>query len=300
MKKQHIYFFQTESGPVKIGITFNVERRFKIAQTFNHERLQIIGTFPGNSKIEKTIQGMFREHHMRGEWFRGDKEITSIAKGIYDLDYEKQGGRLYPVLWRDYINSPTDICPFCFDRHFHGVLDGHSTTHCLKRFGFSVIQSKSGDCFSIEDGYIIRSRSQSETDSTFTQHRRPIKNRIQQYKQLLMLAFEAGIEAGLFNLDGEIFINDSNRNVTWHHNGNHLCKALFSNLGYQEIGISALLGLRTPNRNPVTFPDYRDSRHCQAWISGIYNLKLGKIMFDENYNPIDLYVSKYSESVFFQ
>jgi len=238
---------------------------------------------------------MFQKYHLRGEWFKGHKKIISIANGVCDLEYEEQAGKLYPILWRDFVDSQTDICPFCFDRHFHGVSDGHRSAHCLKRFGFSVIQSNSGEFFNAENGYIIRSRSQNEINPTIVKNRKPNNNRVQKYKQLLMLAFKAGLEAGVFNSDGEIFINDSNRNVTWHHKGNQLCKALFSNLGYQEIGISALFALMTPERNPITFPDYRDSRHCQAWVSGIYNFRLDKIMYDENYDSLDFYMSNYSE-----
>ena len=52
-----IYFVQqNENGPIKIGWTRNrVEKRVKILQNGNPDRLKIIYTMPGTIKHEKVI-----------------------------------------------------------------------------------------------------------------------------------------------------------------------------------------------------------------------------------------------------
>lgn len=295
MRTQYIYFFQIESGPVKIGTAFNVEERLKIAKTFSHEHVSIIGKFPGNNKIELTLHSILDGCRIRGEWFKGTEEVLSISKGIFDIGHEGDGSYIYPVLWREYLDSPTDICPFCFDRHFHGAIDGHRYVHCLKRYGFSTIRSKSGHCFNIENGYIIRSRNQKESGAPILKTRQVNRKRAEQYEELLMIAFNAGKNAKIFNSKGKFPSRDSSRHVTWNHRNVYLCKALFSNLGYNEIGISALLGLKTPNRNPVSFPDYRDNKHCDAWVYGIYNFKKNKLIYDNDSGYLEMYLSRYSE-----
>lgn len=295
MRKLHIYFFQTASGPIKVGIAYDVGKRLKIAETFNHEEITKIGSFPGNSKIEKFIHTKFDKHRIRGEWFRNNNELVNLARGIFDLDCQRDGNKFYPVLWRDYINSSTDACPFCFRKHSHGEGDGYRHAHCTRDYGFSVIETTSAHSFRRDDGYIVKSRKQQKITIAPPTSRFTNKARLNRYKKLLMLAFNSALSNRLFSLSGDIFISDSNRAVKWLHNDYHVCKALFSNLGYGEIGISVLFCLSNTNWDPVAFPDYRDSRHCEAWASGIYNFKSRSIIFNDGFDNLTFYCSKSAE-----
>ena len=55
------------------------------------------------------------------------------------------------VLYRD-PGEPTDPCPFCGGRHWHGPEDGHRSPHCTG--GVDV----TADGFRREDGYVVRTR----------------------------------------------------------------------------------------------------------------------------------------------
>jgi hypothetical protein len=82
-----VYFIQAESGPIKIGITDNIEKRKNELQTANHEKLTVLHYTTGGRALEKHLHERFNKFNKLGEWFWPDDEII---KFIYELTIEDQ------------------------------------------------------------------------------------------------------------------------------------------------------------------------------------------------------------------
>ena len=66
-----IYFIQSgENGPIKIGITRDVEARLKALQTAHPETLKLLGVRGGDTQDEASWHRRFHRQRLRGEWFR--------------------------------------------------------------------------------------------------------------------------------------------------------------------------------------------------------------------------------------
>ena len=68
-----IYFIQAESGPIKIGMATNLDRRICGLQTASFNRLKLIHSEKHNietaRKQEKRYHDAFSHYRIRGEWF---------------------------------------------------------------------------------------------------------------------------------------------------------------------------------------------------------------------------------------
>lgn len=63
---------------VKIGYAINIEKRLNELQVGNSSELKIINSFEGARILERHIQNYFWGNHIRGEWFKFDKEMLSL------------------------------------------------------------------------------------------------------------------------------------------------------------------------------------------------------------------------------
>ena len=65
-----IYAIQTESGPVKLGRAWDVERRLAALQNANHEALTLVWTFSFDRdvELETVVHRYFARDRIRGEW----------------------------------------------------------------------------------------------------------------------------------------------------------------------------------------------------------------------------------------
>jgi hypothetical protein len=81
-----VYFFQVPSGPIKIGFTHNLRKRFIATQTHNHESLALVAAFIAAISLEDRLLWMFRDLRIHGEWHRNHerihKEIERLAKEL--------------------------------------------------------------------------------------------------------------------------------------------------------------------------------------------------------------------------
>lgn len=69
----HVYFVRRgKSGPIKIGYSRNPAKRIASMQTANAAPLVILGTIPGDTKVEHAILNNLSEYRLRGEWVRPD------------------------------------------------------------------------------------------------------------------------------------------------------------------------------------------------------------------------------------
>lgn len=84
---EHVYFIQSggQSGPLKIGVSANPLLRLRELQQGNPDRLEIIGTMPGNRRLERAYHELHDHIRIRGEWFAAEPELLeSIALGCVD------------------------------------------------------------------------------------------------------------------------------------------------------------------------------------------------------------------------
>ena len=75
----YVYFVQAErGGPVKIGVTDDLDRRLSMLQASSAERLVVIYALPGDRRTELELHKRFSEHRIRGEWFAEEPVLEWI------------------------------------------------------------------------------------------------------------------------------------------------------------------------------------------------------------------------------
>lgn len=81
-----VYFVRAESGPIKIGFTYDFPRRFLNLQQSNHERLYPMAVFAADNGLERRLKFLFKGLNIRGEWFRDDaiirREIDELKRTL--------------------------------------------------------------------------------------------------------------------------------------------------------------------------------------------------------------------------
>ena len=78
-----IYFIKGESSNrIKIGVSKNVTRRFKVLQASSGEYLLLMGWTRGGKDLERKIHNKFSNIRAHGEWF---EQTDKLKKYIYDL-----------------------------------------------------------------------------------------------------------------------------------------------------------------------------------------------------------------------
>ncbi len=75
-------------------------------------------------------------------------------KGTAMTEYETHDGIVFAVLWRESEQAKTLPCPFCGDRHTHGIGDGHRIPHCINPK--EKVTASDGTVIFAKRGYIIR------------------------------------------------------------------------------------------------------------------------------------------------
>jgi hypothetical protein len=89
--RRWVYFIQAgDTGPVKIGISGNVERRLGELQRMERQPLRVLATFEGNRSDEKSLHEMYAAHRIHGEWFNPAPEIIQNAHNIAAAEVEKR------------------------------------------------------------------------------------------------------------------------------------------------------------------------------------------------------------------
>jgi len=80
----YVYFIRAgNTGPIKIGVASNVERRLDALQTGNHLTLYIIATIKYSSRAEayekeRKFHNLFKHKRLRGEWFSNKIKLSEI------------------------------------------------------------------------------------------------------------------------------------------------------------------------------------------------------------------------------
>ena len=80
----YVYFIRAGyTGPIKIGVAANVQRRLETLQTGNHLTLYIIATIKYSGRAEayekeKKFHNLFKDKRLRGEWFSNKIKLSAI------------------------------------------------------------------------------------------------------------------------------------------------------------------------------------------------------------------------------
>lgn len=86
-----MYFIQGENGgPIKIGVTDNIDKRLKQMQTGNPEKLILLHLTYGGRNLEEELHLKFSQYLYRGEWFNPAKEILEYIEELKIRDENEQ------------------------------------------------------------------------------------------------------------------------------------------------------------------------------------------------------------------
>jgi hypothetical protein len=76
--RRWVYFVQgVAGGPIKIGISRDVERRRTELQRVERQPLRVLATIEGTMADESALHARFVAHRLRGEWFSPAPELLS-------------------------------------------------------------------------------------------------------------------------------------------------------------------------------------------------------------------------------
>lgn len=79
-----IYIVRAANGPVKVGVTCNVERRLRHIRNASPVDIALVCTFPGDRIIERRIHAFLLASHLRCEWFEPTREVEAFIASAVD------------------------------------------------------------------------------------------------------------------------------------------------------------------------------------------------------------------------
>lgn len=82
MRAKRVYFLRPvgQLGPVKIGCSVFPEGRLDNFTLWSPQPLELIVSVPGTHADERALHGMFRKHHVHGEWFGASKQLLALIE----------------------------------------------------------------------------------------------------------------------------------------------------------------------------------------------------------------------------
>ncbi|MDD2468550.1 MAG: GIY-YIG nuclease family protein [Desulfobulbus sp.] len=294
-RDRFIYFMQNgEKGPIKIGITFDVQRRLAQAQTFNYQPITLLGEIPGDQRLETALLNRFSSYHLSGEWFAFNDELYNLARGIFDVEYDKHGERNYLVLYRQRTMAKTDPCPFCLAPHNHGDGDGHRVAHCLPQHGRTSIVTIDGTVLHRDHGYIIKSRDSNGPAPKAPKYNRVSRARLRTFANLLTFATNKFIESNIFSLDPVTIPPKGGVEFLVKYPDGTPCKIGCNDAGYGEVGINVLYGIKRDNPPMYTFVSRQSKEICSAHATGWLERSAGKyLQIPAKSTSIELYCERH-------
>jgi hypothetical protein len=116
---RQVYFIQGKTtGNIKIGVANDPEARLRDLQIGSSEDLTLLGCLVGSEDLEAALHSQFNEYHIRGEWFRPGRRLTSFLSGrvapVYSVSEQLtwkgvQGGSPWQSAFKTY---PAPLCEF--------------------------------------------------------------------------------------------------------------------------------------------------------------------------------------------
>lgn len=85
---EFVYLIRAENGLVKIGITINVEQRFRTLDTSCPVEIALIGVLHSDEAIvvEAELHERFEDRRVKGEWFALSSQEIAWIKQTYGFD----------------------------------------------------------------------------------------------------------------------------------------------------------------------------------------------------------------------
>jgi hypothetical protein len=78
-----IYFIQQgQDGPIKIGLSWDVNKRMHTAKTFSPHPLRILGMINGGLKEERALHRKFKKERLEGEWFSPSEKLIQYLQTL--------------------------------------------------------------------------------------------------------------------------------------------------------------------------------------------------------------------------
>ena len=75
-------YFIDDGFFIKIGFSSQPQKRIVKLQTSSPFKLTLIGSVPGNKRIEAELHARFRHLKSHGEWFRGEPELRRYIRAM--------------------------------------------------------------------------------------------------------------------------------------------------------------------------------------------------------------------------
>jgi len=76
-----VYFIQSKTGLVKIGMSGQVETRRRVLQAEYHETEVLLAIIP-DAEHDRPYHTQFRNYRVRGEWFQPAPELTAFIEAL--------------------------------------------------------------------------------------------------------------------------------------------------------------------------------------------------------------------------
>ena len=87
----YIYFIQESlNGSIKIGLSFNIQKRLFQLQRGLPQELKVIGCLEGDHADEKMLHEKFNNLWIRGEWYKPEKELLQFIEDNAKISQEAQ------------------------------------------------------------------------------------------------------------------------------------------------------------------------------------------------------------------
>lgn len=94
-----IYFIQPiDGGPIKIGRTNYIQRRFSELQNAASQELKILGVTEGHAKEEYDLHLLFSSAKLHGEWFEPIPELVEYISAKTEPYYPRKSPSSSPFL----------------------------------------------------------------------------------------------------------------------------------------------------------------------------------------------------------
>jgi hypothetical protein len=82
---QHVYVIGWPDYPlVKIGLSGDVDERFRQIRTMSPVPLQVLWKTPGGQRLETALHRYFRSVREHGEWFRLPDPVNAVKEALQD------------------------------------------------------------------------------------------------------------------------------------------------------------------------------------------------------------------------
>jgi hypothetical protein len=100
-----LYFIQTASGPIKIGITDNLARRLDQVTRVAFEDVKLLAVFRGSRDLEKRLHNSLARHRLKNDWFSPHEHVMRALSDLQD----QSDRRLRKPKWKPEKDDPQAV-----------------------------------------------------------------------------------------------------------------------------------------------------------------------------------------------